>query len=1025
MPTDLHTLLNAHQSTRLLRLSFPNEDGPQARLMVNRFQGTEYLSRDFEFTVELLSDDSRIELEAMHGKLLCVSLVQADGALRPFTGYVTSFKLVKTDGGVAFYEAVLMPWLAYARLRRNNRLFHMKTLREQVEVVFAGYGDLPAWEWEVAGEQPQFTMAAQWDETDHNYLSRRWEAAGYSYWYEHTDEGHTLKVCDNTTSAAPIDGPSPGVLFQRAAGSTEEDAIGDWSPRRQWASGQVAVSGFDFKNPRAVHADTVTINQQGDIPKLEVHSYEGHYGFKRKSDAIRLSQLRMEEIEARAKLYEAQGNNRRVAAGRWFKLFDHFGESEDTEFLILEVHHEASNNYLQGKGAVSEYKNRLLCQGMALPWRPGRGFNSTDTKLLALQTAIVVGLEGQGSLNVDKYGRVQVKFHWDRDESGSCWVRVSSNWAGGEKGLASHPRVGSEVIVQWLDGNPDHPIVTGSVHNESYMPPWKLPEQQALMGLRSRELNAAGGNTPGGRSNHLVLDDTQDQIQAQLKSDHLASQLSLGHIHRIEDNMGRKDARGQGFELRTDGHGAVRAQHGLLISTEGRNNAQAHITDMAETLERMAQGQDLHDGLSQAAQQAQAHQAGDQDQVVAALQAQIDSIKGQGGTPAQGEFPEFTAPHLTLASPAGIETTTQGSTHLISVEHTALTSGGHASLSAGKSLLVSVKEAVRMFAYKAGMKLVAAGADIDITALKDSVNILAKLNITHTANRITITAKEEVVINGGTSFTRWNASGIVHGTGGTWRQHAAEHEVLRGKSEGAPVLPQTLKLPPGQLDLHHQYVNPEGGKKQGIRQGDYTVVDAEGGIHEGKLDDNGFASVVGLPMGMATVSYGKDPRDPWDEASNFEQETEWPTVAPEAGATAGATADRPAPAPALAGRTPGLSSAAAGAASSVIGAADAASPIGAVGKFGAVAQAAQQAAGAAQALKNGGAQALLAPVAQAALANVAGRVPGGAAALGIYGAVSAGNPVAAVASTLGLPGALPRIGAEIPPAPAIPKKSIT
>lgn len=1009
MMIDLQALLEIHQSTRLLRLSFPKNDGPQAKLMVNRFQGTEYLSRDFEFTLELLSDDSRIELEAMHGKLLCVSLVQAGGSLRPFTGYVTSFKLAKTDGGVAFYEATLMPWLAYTRLRRNNRLFHGKTLHQQVETIFAGYSDLPAWEWEVAGEQPQFTMATQWDETDHNYLCRRWEAAGYSYWYEHSGEGHTLKVCDNTDTALPIDGPSPGVRFQRAGGSVEEDAIGDWSPLRQWASGQVTVSGFDFKSPRPIHADTVTINQQGTIPKLEVHSYEGHYGFKHQSDALRLSQLRMEEIEARAKLYEAQGNNRRVAAGRWFRLLDHFSESEDSQFLILEVHHEASNNYLQGKGAVSEYKNRLVCQSKALPWRPGRGFNSLDTKLLALQSAIVVGQNGQGSLNVDQYGRVQVKFHWDRDESGSCWVRVSSNWAGGENGLASHPRVGSEVIVQWLDGNPDHPLVTGSVYNQSYMPPWKLPDQQALMGLRSRELSATGGNTPGGRSNHLVLDDTQGQIQAQLKSDHLTSQLSLGHINRIEDNAGRKEARGQGFELRTDGHGVVRAQHGLLLSTEARPNAQAHITDMAETLERMAQGQELHESLSQAAQQAQAHQPGDQDQVVAALQAQVDAIKGHGGTPAQGEFPEFQAPHLTLASPAGIETSTQGSTHLMSVEHTAVTSGGHASLSAGKSLLVSVKEAVRMFAYKAGMKLVAASADIDITALKDSVNILAKLNITHTANRITITAKEEVVINGGTSFSRWNASGIVHGTSGTWRQHAQQHHVEGGKSEGTPVLPQTVQLPPGQLDLHHQYVNPEGGTKQGIRQGDYTVVDAEGGVHQGTLDGNGFASVAGLPMGMATVSYGKDPRDPWDEGSYFGQGTEWPAVAlPDAGADAAATAGQPAP---VAGA--GLISGASAAAGSGNGAA---------GKLGEIAQAAQKAASAVQSLQKGGAQALLAPVGQQALANVAGKLPGGASALNAYGALSAGKPASALASIAGLPGSLPRIGADV--APSILKKSL-
>jgi type VI secretion system secreted protein VgrG len=301
------------------------------------------------------------------------------------------------------------------------------------------------------------------------------------------------------------------------------------------------------------------------------------------------------------------------------------------------------------------------------------------------------------------------------------------------------------------------------------------------------------------------------------------------------------------------------------------------------------------------------------------------------------------------------------------------------------------------------MKLVAASADIDITALKDSVNILAKLNITHTSNRITITAKEEVVINGGSSFSRWNASGIVHGTSGNWVQHAAHHSFEPAKSEGTPSLPQPVQLAPGQLDLYHHYVNPKGAQRQGIRQGEYTVVDAEGGVHQGVLDADGFASVAGLPMGMATVSYGKDPRDPWDEDSYLGQGTEWPTTAlPEAGEDAAATPERPVPAPRS--RKPGLLAGAKVASGSLNGAA---------GKLGAIAQAAQQAASAVQSLPKGGAQALLAAAGQAALANVAAKVPGGAA--------STGKPAAAVASIVGLPGALPR-SAEVPP--SIPKKSV-
>ena len=175
--TLLHDLLETHQNKRLLRLSFPHEDAPPSRLMVNRFSGTESLSRDFQFTAELLSDNAGIALETMQGKLLCVSLVQTNGNLRPFTGYVSQFKLVKTDGGVAFYEATLVPWLHYARLRQNNRLFHNQTLQQQTDEIFEAYGQLPDWQWRVSGEQPQYPMCTQWSESDHNYRSRRWECS--------------------------------------------------------------------------------------------------------------------------------------------------------------------------------------------------------------------------------------------------------------------------------------------------------------------------------------------------------------------------------------------------------------------------------------------------------------------------------------------------------------------------------------------------------------------------------------------------------------------------------------------------------------------------------------------------------------------------------------------------------------------------------------------------------------------------------------------------------------------------------
>jgi type VI secretion system secreted protein VgrG len=784
----LQSLINGRQNKRILRLSFPHDDGPQAQLLVNKLDAVESLSRDFDYTVELLSDDAELALKDLQGKLFCVELVRADGSLRYFTGYCFEFRLLRTDGNIVFYQAKLGPWTQYLRLRKDNYIFHGKTLREQIDSICADYGTLPDWDYRVSGSDPVMTDAIQFDESDHNYVHRRLEAAGLLYYYEHTDKGHKLIITDDSTQAAPIDGGAE-IRFQRHGGAFEEDGIGEFSPVRQIVPGSVSLSGFNFKSPVPINAGVPTLNKQGNVLDVESYEYAGAYGVKGAQDADTLSRRRMEEIEAAGKHFEAAGNNRYVLPGRWYRLTGHFSSSpfashEDAgknEFLIISVHHIASNNYLQQADQKAEYRNELTCLRKTIPWRPGRNFNSVNTKIQAPQTVTVVGPSGQGSVHTDEFGRIRVQFHWDRignnDERSSAWVRVASSWAGGELGAKSIPRVGSECLVQWLDGNPDRPIVTGSVYNQRNMPPWKLATQQSLMGFRSRELTPNGGNQAGGRSNHLILDDTNGKIQAQLKSDHQHSQLSLGSITRIEDNAGRKDARGDGWELRTDGHGVARSAKGMLITTEARGNAASHIKDMGETVQRLTSARDQHESLADAAQQAGAQdKQGQQADVAQAIKTQNDAIKGSGSSE-EGSFPELSQPHLVLASPAGIETTTSGSTHIASDQNTAITTGKSLSIASGDSLFASIRNTFRLFVQKMGIKMVAAAGDIDVQALTDSINILAKLNITQTANRITISAKEELVINGGGSYAKFSVGGIEKGTNGAYVAHAAAHSL--------------------------------------------------------------------------------------------------------------------------------------------------------------------------------------------------------------------------------------------------------
>lgn len=548
----LALLMQSAEQQRFLRLRFPRRDAPEVHFAVHQIEAEECLSRDFSFKVQLVSDEPCLSLKEMQGKLLNVTMIRADGGVRYFSGYVFGFRRIHSDGALTLYEAHLGPWTKLLSLRRDSYLFHGKSLREQSEIIFKDYSFYPRWEWLVMGEDPPMTDACQFDETDFNYLSRRWEAAGWHYFYRHDEQGHTLVVASDSTRCLPIDG-GPEVRFHDQGGTDEEDGMHRWISVREIVPASVALSSFNFKDPWPISRNAPTINQQGCVPHVESHEFVGAYGFRDGDAGYEMAKLRMEEIEAVGKFHQGEGNSRYMEPGRYFRLVDHFNHGPygradangKDDFLILSIRHKAVNNVLQrGKSELFQYHHWLTCSRRSVPWRPGRQFNSEDTRISAPQTATVVGLSSSDSILTDEYGRVRVQFHWDRigsnDHRSSAWIRVAGPWAGAELGSAAIPRVGSEVVVHWLSGDPDRPIILAALANRRNMPPWTLPEQRALTGWRSRELATGAGNAPGGRGNHLVLDDTPEQLQVQLKSDHQCSQLSLGYIVRIS-----KDAASQ------------------------------------------------------------------------------------------------------------------------------------------------------------------------------------------------------------------------------------------------------------------------------------------------------------------------------------------------------------------------------------------------------------------------------------------------------------------------------------------------
>lgn len=499
MDADLSELLNAvlrfNQDRRLLRVKSPLDD---ESLLVHRFSGSEAVSRPFDFTVELLSPYAYLELKTLIGQPLRITLQTHGNQERHFHGYVREFARTGSDGGFARYEAKLSPWFWFLGQRTNCRIFQDRNIVDIAREVFAEYGAIADARFEVAeGRYPKLPYCVQYNESDLDFVSRLLEDAGIHYRFEHAEDGHTLVASDDSTQC-PAQAEDPCIRFHSEQDVTAQAVMDRWTARRTVGAAAIALKAFDFKQPRHPLASRVEgAVPRGLLPPLERYEYDGAGAFVDADRGEQRAAIRMEEAAWRTKLYEGAGTSRRMQAGHWFQIDDHFeheAESEDDRrFFAVSVQHEAHNNFLADfkDAAGSVYRAGVTGVRRKIPFRPERA--APVPRMPGPQTATVVGPPGE-ELFADKYGRVKVLFHWDRngrgDESSSCFVRCASPWAGEGMGGVSIPRVGQEVVVDFLDGNPDRPIIVGRVYNAQNMPPFGLE----VSGIRSKTVKGGGFN---------------------------------------------------------------------------------------------------------------------------------------------------------------------------------------------------------------------------------------------------------------------------------------------------------------------------------------------------------------------------------------------------------------------------------------------------------------------------------------------------------------------------------------------------
>jgi type VI secretion system secreted protein VgrG len=473
------------QKERTLKIDTPlGEDV----LLMTGFSGTEEMSRLFRYTLQTISSDIAIKPAGIVGKSVSFAVKRADGSLRWFNGIVCRLAAGSVETGFRQYILEVVPWLWFLSRTADCRIFQNKKIPKIIEQIFQDLGFSDYETSEIKGDHPDWEYCVQYRETDLNFVSRLMEQEGIFYYFRHERGKHTLVLADK--KSAYKDCPESEVEHEYSfSGQAEESTILSWDHRYEYRPGKWAQTDYDFEKPStSLMTKASSVVQLTGVAKYEIYDYPGEYSDK--SYGGSLTTLRMEEDEVPHDVASGTSTCKTFTPGGKFKIKSPILPPESGKaYVVTAVEHFATEpaGYGTGAGAGPQYSNTFTCIPDNVTFRPAR--LTPKPTIQGPQTAVVVGPSGE-EIYTDEYGRVKVQFHWDRegtkDENSSCWIRVSQGWAGKEWGIVFHPRIGQEVIVEFLEGDPDRPIITGRVYNAEQMPPYKLPDNQTRSTIKSR-----------------------------------------------------------------------------------------------------------------------------------------------------------------------------------------------------------------------------------------------------------------------------------------------------------------------------------------------------------------------------------------------------------------------------------------------------------------------------------------------------------------------------------------------------------
>ena len=568
-------------------------------LLFCRMEGEDGLMLEAEYRLLALSRRGDIGADELLGHPVSVQAMTPSGKKREFNAIVAAFEHSGSRGRLHEYRIMLRPWTWLLSRTSDCRIFQDKTTREIISEVFADHA-LADYQFELGDDYQRWPYCVQYRESDFGFVKRLMEREGMHGYWLHESGRHRVVIADGSHVHEVVPGYEALAFLEPELGSSRQsEGIRRWSRSAEIQTGRCVLRDFDFEKPRAdlqVGADA--LHQTANCAPSELERFDFPGSYAQRSEGERLARTRIESLQHRLEAYRGEGNALGLASGRRFSLQDHPQQDPRQLFLIVSASYRlVGQAYESGAQDEEFFSCRLRALPVDQPFIPVP--RTPLPRVTGPQTAIVSGRAGE-EIHTDRYGRIKVQFHWDRygsrDENSSCWIRVAQPWAGQNWGMIAIPRVGQEVVVEFLDGDPDRPIVTGRVYNAEQLPPYALPEHMTRSGIRSHSSQQGGVDN----FNEIRFEDLKGAEELRI---HAERDQTLNTEHDRVEYVGNDSHLGIG--------------HDQFASIQGERHLNV-VQDASEAYER-----DLHRSVAR-----------DSIEVVEGerhLVVQLDSVESLGG----------------------------------------------------------------------------------------------------------------------------------------------------------------------------------------------------------------------------------------------------------------------------------------------------------------------------------------------------------------------------------------------------------